>query len=129
MFAVLFALFLAAADPSPPVDPSTWPADPTRAVIIRGNNWIRQPTEARLTEAWPAAARQAGVSGKVVMNCMVAYDGGLEDCRVLTETPAGMGFGAAALSLTGQYQLSPNVDGQSTTGGRMLVPVRFRPAP
>lgn len=123
MFVALIALLLTATDP-----PSTWPADPTRPVFVTDRNWIRRPSAAQLAAAWPAAARQAGVRGKVVMDCMVAYDGGLQDCKVVVETPADLGFGAAALGLAGHYQLTPMVDGQSATGGRMMVPVRFQPA-
>lgn len=127
MLLALFVLLLTAANPAPPArDPSSWPADPTRPVVISDKDWIRRPTDAQLAEAWPAEAKKAGVDGRAVLNCEVAYDGAMEDCKVFVETPAGKGFGAAALSLSGRFQLSPMVDGQSTTGGRMLVPVRFR---
>ena len=62
------------------------------------------------------------------MDCLLAYDGGLKDCRVISETPPGMGFGAAALGLTRLYQLQPMVDGQSATDGRIVIPVRFQPS-
>lgn len=128
MLIALLALLLAAADPSPPVqDPSSWPADPIHPVIITEKSWIRRPTPEQLAAALPDAARQAKVGGRALMNCMVAYDGTLEDCQVVSETPPGLGFGAAARSMTGQFQLSPMVDGQSTTGGRMMVQVKFQP--
>ncbi|MDO8295280.1 MAG: TonB family protein [Caulobacter sp.] len=121
MVVALFALLLAAADPS------SWPADPTRPVVISETDWLRRPTPAQLADAWPAAARAAGTTGKVLMNCLLAYDGGLKDCQVISETPPGMGFGAAALSLAGAYQLTPVVDGQSATDGRIVISVRFQP--
>lgn len=122
MLIALIALMLAAADPPP------WPADPTRPVFVSDTHWIRRPTPTQLAEAWPAAAKQAGTSGKVLMDCLLTYDGGLKDCRVISETPAGMGFGPAALGLTRLYQLQPVVDGQSATDGRIIVPVRFQAA-
>lgn len=123
MSAVLFALMLTLAG-----DPAAWPADPTRPVVLGDGDWIRRPDQDQLSAALPPAARTAGVGGKVLLNCMIAYDGTLEDCSVLSETPAALGLGAAALGLVGQFQLRPQVDDQSTTGGRIVVPVRF-PAP
>ena len=58
---------------------------------------------------------------------MVALLGTLKDCRVISETPPGKGFGAAALGLAGAFQLMPVVDGQSATDGRIIIPVRFQP--
>lgn len=125
MFVALIALMLA-ADPPPPAPPP-WPADPTRPVFVGETNWLRRPTPTQLADAWPAAARAAGATGKVLMDCLLAYDGGLKDCRVISETPPGMGFGAAALGLARLYQLQPMVDGQSATDGRIVIPVRFQP--
>ena len=128
MLVALIALMLAAADLSPPVaGPPPWPADPTRPVVVGETDWLRRPTPAQLADAWPAAAKQAGTTGKVLMNCLLAYDGTLKDCRVISETPPGLGFGAAALGLAGAFQLMPVVDGQSATDGRIIIPVRFQP--
>ncbi len=120
MFVALIALMLA-ADPPPPAPPP-WPADPTRPVFVGETNWIRRPTPTQLADAWPAVARAAGTTGQVLMDCLLAYDGGLKDCRVISE-----GFGAAALGLARLYQLQPMVDGQSATDGRIVIPVRFQP--
>lgn len=129
MLVALFALLLAAADPAArAAAPPPWPADPTRPVVVSARDWLRQPTAAQLDAAWPADARQKGTTGKVLMDCLLAYDGTLKDCKVISETPREMGFAAAALGLTGLYQLRPVVDGQSATDGRIVIPVRFQPA-
>lgn len=122
MLVALFILQLTAAEPPP------WPADPTRPVIVSEHDWIRRPTPEQVAAALPAAAREAGVGGKVVMRCMLTYDGGLDDCLVVVETPAGLGLGPAAVGLARAFQLNPMVDGQSATGGMIMVPVKF-PAP
>lgn len=122
MLVALLALMLAAADDAPP----PWPADPTRPVIISEDDWLRRPTPEQLAAAKPPAAR---VRGDVVMYCMVTYDGGLGDCQVVSETPAGLGFGAAATGLARAFQVNPMIDGQSSTGGKILVGVTFKAAP
>ena len=122
MLVARLAMLLAAPDDAPP----PWPADPTRAVIIGEDDWLRRPTPEQIAAARPPAAQ---VRGEVVMNCMVTYDGGLGDCQVVSETPPGLGFGAAATGLARAYQLNPMIDGQSSTGGKILVAVTFRAAP
>lgn len=124
MLVTLITLMLAAADPAAP---PPWPADPTRPMFITDEDWIRTPSPTQLAGARPAAATKAGTGGKVLMDCLLAYDGTLKDCRVLTETPPGLGFAAAALGLTGAFQVQPMVDGQSVTDSRLVVAVKFPP--
>jgi len=42
-------------------------------------------------------ASRANMGGRVRMVCFVSMTGSLEGCRVVSETPEGFGFGAAAL--------------------------------
>lgn len=129
MLVALLALSLVAAEPASSEVSPPWPADPTRPVIIGDTSWLRRPTPEQLAAALPVAARDAGVGGEVVMNCMVTYDGDMNDCQVVIETPTGLGLGAAAVGLARAFQLNPMIDGQSSTGGRILIPVKFRPPP
>jgi len=83
--------------------------------------WAAQPTQEQYMAAYPAKARAEGVGGKVLLHCTVAKDGDLAKCKVMSEMPAGEGFGDAALSLTPLVQAAP---GQ--TGKRVAVPLVFR---
>lgn len=56
------------------------------------------PPEALVQSVYPEPARAAGVSGEVVVMCMVREAADLA-CTVEHETPSSAGFGAAALSL------------------------------
>lgn len=78
----------------------------------------RKITNARwLTPArpvFPAEAAALGVAeGMARLRCTAATSGVLENCVVVSETPAGAGFGAAALAATSEARVVPRfVDGE-----------------
>jgi TonB family protein len=59
---------------------------------------------------WPALAYQTGAQGLVRLSCKVDAHGLAEACQVVSETPAGKGFGAAALELRPTFKLVPRKD-------------------
>lgn len=85
------------------------------------------PSDAQLLAAYPRKAVEGGVlTGRGVMRCAIVAGGGLTDCRVSSEEPAGQGFGEATLSLREHFAVSTWTDeGLPTIGGSVLVPVRF----
>lgn len=64
--------------------------------------WARTPDPQALADAYPGFAEDAGIEGAAEIECRVS-EARLEACEVKSEKPAGLGFGAAALSLSGQY--------------------------
>lgn len=66
--------------------------------------WVTTPPKESWYSAWPAKARAAGVGGWAVMGCHLEDDGALSGCRAIHESPSGQGFGAALVSLAGQYR-------------------------
>jgi hypothetical protein len=53
----------------------------------------------------------------------------LKDCTVQRQSPEGLGFGDAALALSGLFQVSVWTDeGLPTVGGRVSVPIRYEAA-
>jgi TonB family protein len=63
---------------------------------------ILRPDEVQ--EAYPAAAKAKGLEGEATITC----DGNakwLSNCRVMSEAPAGEGFGDAALAIARRYQV------------------------
>lgn len=69
--------------------------------------WLTRPNAEDLLGVWPAEALKRGRGGKAVLSCTVTTTGALVECQVASESPAGAGFGQAAISLTPQLLMSP----------------------
>ncbi len=94
--------------------------------VITNPHWLRQPTADEFADAYPQRALIAGKSGFASLACTVMATGALTDCSVAEETPAGWGFGAAALSLAKRFRLVPRQEDGRPTGGAMIrIPIRF----
>jgi TonB family protein len=88
--------------------------------------WMRSPTPDDLAAAYPAAAKEAGVTGRADLSCVVAGDGSLDACTIALETPSDRGFGAAALSLRPLFKMDmASAMGSAAKGKRLRLPVRF----
>jgi len=89
-------------------------------------DWIRRPTPAQLLEVFPTEAYKRGVSGRALINCISTVQGALTDCVTLDETPAGMGFGGAAIALTPQFLMKPGQRGGKPALSSISIPVVFK---
>jgi TonB family protein len=67
----------------------------------------RSPSKAVGNAAWPVEAAKAGIEGEATAVCEVGAEGVLSTCRVISERPAGQGFGAAVLSLASHWRAKP----------------------
>ncbi len=76
------------------------------AVHDRGA-WLSVASDADFYAVWPKDARKAGISGRVVVQCGVEDSGSLSGCRIVRETPSGMGFGDAMLTLIPKFSRRP----------------------
>jgi protein TonB len=90
--------------------------------------WVRLPDTYDMDLYYPPDARLRRLSGRSVMQCFVTDEGRLEKCRVLSEEPAGSGFGAATLKLAPKFQMQTKTSlGQPVGGAAVMIPVRWTP--
>ncbi|HEX3887242.1 MAG TPA: energy transducer TonB [Phenylobacterium sp.] len=72
------------------------------------SGWQSLPTKEELLASYPPAAIRDHFGGEAEMICGHDLAGALEKCRIAFETPAGVGFGAAALSLASKFRVDMN---------------------
>jgi hypothetical protein len=85
--------------------------------------FIERPSQANLSAAYPRGAAAVGMSGRAVLHCRVAPDGGLNKCAAIREFPLGAGFGDAALNLSRYYRIDTGSD--AVRGGEVDLPIGF----
>ena len=94
--------------------------------LIRRPNWLKKPSSEEVSNAYPAAAALRGVGGKVLIECKIARDGVPYDCRIISESPSGVGFGDATLKLASKFRMQPEVrNGAVFDGGIVRIPITF----
>lgn len=94
----------------------------TRARLLRG------PGNAQIARVYPRAALSARQGGRGVITCEVRLDTRLDNCRLVSETPSGQGFGQAALAAAGEFRFQPPTrDGRPLSGQEITVGVDFDP--
>jgi hypothetical protein len=119
-----------ATPPAPvPLGASVTPAaTPTNrgSTRLAGNVvWSQRPSARRVADLYPDRASREGVGGRVELDCSVRSNQTLA-CSVSNESPAGLGFGRAALSAAGSYRAQPWLsDGTDSTGARTRVVFQF----
>ena len=98
--------------------------------------WIQRASDEQFDENYPLDARQHGIAGHVVLDCVVGpdehrHDGIGVSCDLQSETPVGMGFGPAALSMTRYYRVAPNTiqTNEPTAGRHVRIDLGFNPPP
>lgn len=89
-------------------------------------DWVKRPTPEDLMAVWPREAWRTGLGGRAVISCRVSLQGALFGCIVEQETPAGAGFGAAAIALTPQLLMRPEIKGGKPVVSSVRIPVNFQ---
>lgn len=89
-------------------------------------DWRHKPTPGDLLAVWPKEALRKGVSGQAEIECKVSLEGALFDCTALSESPAGLGFGAAAVALTPQFLMKPAIRNGQPVVVTIKMPIMFK---
>jgi TonB family protein len=95
---------------------------------ITNPDWARKPSGDDIARYYPVEAMRKGLGGQATIRCLVRVDGHLENCLVVSESPEGVGFGAATLELAGEFRMTPQTrDGVPIGGASVTIPVVYKP--
>ena len=98
------------------------------APVIVKPEWIAKPNGHAVSRAFPDLAMRLAIKGRTTLSCEVAATGEVINCQVVSETPAGMGFGAAGIVLSKDFKMSPALEnGQPVGGATVKIPLSFSP--
>jgi TonB family protein len=114
-----------AADPPAPADRAR--PDLPLEHVITNPDWLRKPTADEVSRYFPYFARIFHISGSATISCRVTKAGELAGCGVVGESPAGAGFGEAALEISSSLRMTPRmIDGEPDDGGQVTIPLHFQ---
>ncbi len=88
--------------------------------------WLKRPDSQDVLAVWPGPAWVKGIGGRAVIKCRVTLQGALADCTVLSEEPAGAGFGVAAIALGPQFLLKPGIRDGKPVESAVKIPITFQ---
>lgn len=102
------------------------PAMLTEAPPVIGKaQWMRLPSAEDTRTAFKKVESGHGTV-RVLLACVVQQGGGVSDCAVKREEPAGIGVGQAALTLAPGFRLSTwTAEGLPVVGGTVNIPLRY----
>ena len=88
-------------------------------------SWIYRPSDAEMRRFWPPAAVGNRISGRAVLACQVPRSGRPDRCWVVSETPADIGFGAAAVAMAPLFRIRPVLRNGKVLPVPVIVPVAY----
>ncbi len=114
-----------------------FPTDPAEAEIDvlgdakpptgnRAPDWRYMPSVEVIQFLYPKAARRAEVEGRVAVQCTLDAEGTPHDCKTISETPSGHGFGAAALKVANLCEFLPARRNGEAIASTVRIPISFR---
>jgi len=95
--------------------------------VITSPEWIRTLSADKVQQTFPPKAADAGLkTGRAVLDCVADAHGMMAACQVLSEDPAGMDFGPAAVRVASAMGVSPwTDDGLPAEGAHVKFAVRL----
>lgn len=106
---------------------SNTPPATTRPAAVGAVLWTQRPSSRRIAELYPDRALRSGSGGRVELDCTVRANLSAE-CSVASESPAGMGFGRAALGAVTAYRARDTLsNGQPSSGAHTRIAIQFQP--
>lgn len=97
------------------------------ATLVTAPLWLKKPSAGERARYYPRRALERGKRGHANVRCLIALSGALTNCVTTSETPAGWGFGDAALRLAQEFQTAPqSAIGEPTAGRVVDLPITFK---
>jgi periplasmic protein TonB len=92
-------------------------------------DWIMRPDGDDVLRVYPARALSSRLAGRARIICRISDQGRLGPCEVISETPAGLGFGDAAVQIASRFRMRPvEWSTRLSVANRMIViPLSFTP--
>ncbi len=113
-----------------PTDPAAAEIDVLRDTSSlardRAPDWRYLPSLDVIQFFYPKAARKADVEGRVTVKCRLDVEGTPHDCGIISETPTGQGFGAAALKVANLCEFLPARMNGEAVASTVRIPISFR---
>lgn len=100
------------------------PALAQNGAQVTAQGWLRELEPADVYDVYPPLPLAQRISGQVSLMCVIAAEGN-HACELESETPAGFGFGAAALRLSQTFAFSPRREAGVAVDSAARVPVLF----
>jgi len=91
--------------------------------------WINRPSAQQYNAAWPQKAFTQGIDGAATIACRINFAGALEQCKVRSESPAGMAFGESALLLAPAFRFKPVTRDGKPVLAPVTIPINFKTGP
>lgn len=95
--------------------------------VLSSVPWTATPSTEDIWEAYPPAARERRLSGRITLECTIQKDGGLSGCQSQNKDPDSEALMPAARALAKKFRAPLRFDeGKSTAGSHVLVPFDFQ---
>jgi TonB family protein len=104
------------------------PANTNAPRTLEKPAWTTLPDPDVVTSLFPEKAAGAGLKiGRATVECVVLPGGALDQCKVIDETPASMGFGESALVVAKVMRVNPwTQQGEPAAGAKVRAPLVFK---
>ena len=101
------------------------PPQATSTTLETPPSYLARPGSALLERNYPRAALDHAVSGAAALRCTATPEGLLANCGVERESPAGWGFGEAALKSAPAFRLKPALKDGAPVEASVAIPLVF----
>lgn len=97
--------------------------------MVTQPSWLQTPTAEDIGGVTPLLP-EPPAEVHVLMVCRITAAGGLEACTIRSESPAGLGYGAAALALAPIFKMpAVDLDNRPVAGRMVQIPIIWKNAP